>query len=101
MFTLILNCPQRTKGTHSFSLLPTLMQLTFLSLALLMASCGNQQKGACVRGTGVAANCGDDFTAGQCSLINGTAFYPGKTCQQLGFSSASAKPETPLQDGTE
>lgn len=101
MLALILNCPQRNRSTHSFSPPPTVMQLTVFFVALLMASCGRQPTGACVRGAGIAATCGDDFSSGQCSLVGGTAFYPGQTCQQLGFSSGSAKPPTPPRDGTE
>lgn len=70
------------------------MQLTLFLMALLLVSCGHQPTGACVRGSGVAANCGDDFTAGQCSLVGGS-FYQGQTCQQLGFSAGLAKPTNP------
>ena len=51
-----------------------------------LTSCGGggNEQGACVRGTGVSASCGDDFTSGQCGLVNGT-FYESKSCKDLGF----------------
>jgi len=68
----------------------TLLAVSFFGL--LMLSCGHQPTGACVRGSGIATNCGDDFTAAQCNMVGGTAFYQGKTCQQLGLSDRVAKP---------
>jgi len=68
----------------------TLLAVSFFGL--LMLSCGHPPTGACVRGSGIAANCGDDFTAAQCNMVGGTAFYQGKTCQQLGLSDRVAKP---------
>jgi hypothetical protein len=61
--------------------------LLWIVFALALSACGggDPATGACVRGTGVGATCGDDFTAGQCSLINGNAFHEGKTCKDLGF----------------
>lgn len=57
----------------------------FLALCLLVACGGDPPKGACVRGSGVTASCGDDFTAGQCELVNGDTFHEGRTCRDLGF----------------
>ncbi len=68
----------------------SLGMLAVSSLALLILSCGHQPTGACVRGSGIAANCGDDFTAAQCSMAGGTAFYQGQTCKQLGLSARLA-----------
>ena len=56
-------------------------------LALAQAACGGggNPTGACVRGSGVSASCGDDFSSGQCTVVNGSGFYEGKTCKDLGF----------------
>ena len=56
-------------------------------LVTSLAGCGGDanEHGACVRGTGVSASCGDDFTSGQCTLVNGSAFHEGRTCKDLGF----------------
>lgn len=58
-----------------------------LAALLGLASCGggDDPKGACVRGSGVGATCGDDFTYAQCNLVNGDKFYEGRTCRDLGF----------------
>jgi hypothetical protein len=69
-----------------------IMLLAVSFFGLLMLSCGHQPTGACVRGSGIAANCGDDFTAAQCNTIGGTAFYQGQTCKQLGLSARLARP---------
>jgi hypothetical protein len=57
-----------------------------LLLSLGQSSCGgsDDSKGACVGGPNPRA-CGDDFTAGQCTLVNGDAFHEGKTCRELGY----------------
>lgn len=45
-------------------------------------------KGACVRGTGITALCGDDFTSANCEqFAGGTSFHEGKSCDDLGFDS--------------
>lgn len=51
--------------------------LTVMFLILALASCGGGggKKGTCTN----AGGCGDDFTHGQCSLINGT-FHAGASC---------------------
>lgn len=56
-------------------------------VALWVAACGggDPPKGACVRGSGPGASCGDDFTDAQCNLVNGDRFYEGRTCRDLGF----------------
>ena len=57
-------------------------------LAMAQAACGGgggNEKGACVRGSGATATCGDDFTAASCTLVNGSGFHEGKTCKDLGF----------------
>lgn len=74
-----------------------LMPLAVSLLALPILSCGHQPTGACVRGSGIAANCGDDFTAAQCSLVGGTAFYQGQTCQQIGFTARRASSQSDAQ----
>jgi hypothetical protein len=65
------------------------MRLTVFLMAMLTVSCGHQPTGACVRGAGIGATCGDGFTAAQCSMVGGTAFYQGQTCQQLGLAKAT------------
>lgn len=52
--------------------------LSALSLAATLAGCGSDgggSKGTCR----TAGGCGDDFTRGQCDLLNGT-FGKGKSC---------------------
>jgi hypothetical protein len=56
-----------------------------LFLALAQLACDDNPTGACITGTGLTAHCGDDFTAGQCALVNGDEFFEGKTCKELGF----------------
>ena len=58
-----------------------------LTSVLFEVGCGGggETTGACVRGTGATATCGDDFTAGQCVLVAGDKFYEGTTCKALGF----------------
>lgn len=53
-----------------------------LGLSLLLPACGDDTKGACIPRASPQA-CGDDYTSGQCDLLNGD-FYPGKTCKDLG-----------------
>lgn len=56
-------------------------------LAVVAAGCGGKdESGACVRGSGITATCGDDFTSGQCEFIGGDDWYEGRTCADLGFS---------------
>jgi hypothetical protein len=61
-----------------------LLVLLLLLLAFsLFSSCslfGPQPHGACV----FLAGCGDDYTEGKCSMMNGH-FYEGKTCADLGY----------------
>jgi hypothetical protein len=57
----------------------------FLVLTQVACGGGGNANGACVRGSGATATCGDDFTATSCTLVNGTGFYEGKTCKELGF----------------
>lgn len=52
-----------------------------------LSACSSPRKGACVRGSGPTATCGDDFTSAQCNLVNGNAFHEGQSCQDLGFRS--------------
>lgn len=75
-----------------------LILLAISLLGLLVLSCGHQPTGACVRGSGIAANCGDDFTAAQCSMVGGSAFYQGQTCAQLGLSARLARPANSESD---
>ncbi len=57
------------------------------ALAAVAAGCGGKdESGACVRGSGITATCGDDFTSGQCEFIGGDSWYEGRTCADLGFS---------------
>lgn len=50
--------------------------LIALSLIAILAGCGGGgDKGSCTTGNG----CGDDFTEGQCSLLNGY-FEEGGSC---------------------
>lgn len=61
--------------------------LSLVAMMIALGSCGgggDNDKGACVRGTGISSTCGDDFTAGQCDLVNGT-FHGNKSCSDLGF----------------
>ena len=51
-------------------------------LALLFAGCGDDEKGACIPRAS-PQSCGDDYTSGECDLMNGD-FYPNKTCEELG-----------------
>lgn len=74
------------------------MLLAVSLLGLLILSCGHQPTGACVRGSGIAANCGDDFTSAQCSMVGGSAFYQGQTCAQLGLSARLARPANSQPD---
>jgi len=59
--------------------------LTVVFAAMLSASCGSHPTGACARAAGTVSNCADGYTASQCTMAGGTAFYEGKTCQQLGL----------------
>jgi hypothetical protein len=53
----------------------------------IMAGCGGgDDDGACLRGSGITQSCGDDFTSGQCDIVNGR-FSEGNSCADLGFSS--------------
>jgi hypothetical protein len=61
--------------------------LFILMTTIILSSCSGDKKGSCVVGTGITASCGDDFTSGQCSLINGS-FYEEQTCSDLGFGSS-------------
>jgi hypothetical protein len=61
--------------------------LLILLAAIILSSCSGDKKGSCVVGHGITASCGDDFTSGQCSILNGR-FYEGTTCSDLGFSSS-------------
>lgn len=56
-------------------------------LALTQVACGGggNANGACVSGSGATAKCGDDFTATTCTLVNGSGFYEGKSCKELGL----------------
>lgn len=58
-----------------------------LAVAAGLCGCSAPEKGACIRGTGVTATCGDDFTDAQCNLVNGDEFHEGRTCRELGFGS--------------
>jgi hypothetical protein len=51
-----------------------------------LPGCGgdDDEGGACVSGTGVSAQCRDDYSSGQCQLIN-AEFHAGTTCAALGF----------------
>ena len=53
-------------------------------LSIVVLSC-NPPPGACTVGSGITRSCGDDFTSGQCGLINGT-FYEGLTCADLSLA---------------
>ncbi|MCW5635371.1 MAG: hypothetical protein KIT17_18685 [Rubrivivax sp.] len=56
------------------------------AVALTLGACGGDPPtGACVSGSGRTASCGDDFTHGQCNLINGDRWYEGRTCSDLGY----------------
>ena len=58
-------------------------------LSLSINGCEDDNKGACVTGSGIGRRCGDNYTHGQCELINGT-LYLGQTCAELGFGKATA-----------
>jgi hypothetical protein len=61
--------------------------VTFAALLLaVLAGCGgdDDESGACVSGTGVSAACRDDYSSGQCQLIN-AQYHVGKSCRDLGF----------------
>jgi hypothetical protein len=63
------------------------LTLALLASSALILSCGGSDpKGACVSGSGIGSHCGDDFTAGQCDMVNGDHWYEGKTCKDLGYS---------------
>lgn len=71
-----------------------LIKFSTLIIIGLMISCfslgcdnSSNDKGACVRGSGITAGCGDDFTKGECDMINGD-FEKGATCEELGFRSS-------------
>jgi hypothetical protein len=54
---------------------------------ILITACGDGgEKGACIPRANPFA-CGNDFTAGQCDMMNGK-FYPGQTCADLGYGSS-------------
>jgi len=48
----------------------------------LLPACGHDEKGACVPRAAPDA-CGDDYTSGQCDVMNGD-FHPGKKCSDIG-----------------
>ena len=55
---------------------------------VLIAACSSPSKGACVRGTGITATCGDGFTAANCAqFAGGDSFHEGRSCADLGFTS--------------
>ncbi len=60
-----------------------------LIISCFLFGCGSDSdsKGACVRGSGITAGCGDDFTKGECDMINGD-FHKGDSCEDLGFTSS-------------
>jgi len=58
--------------------------MALLILFVIIACPKSDDKGACVRGSGITAGCGDDFTKGECSMINGS-FHEGDSCSDLGF----------------
>jgi len=58
--------------------------LAFILLCLTSCGGSDDEGGACVSGIGVSARCREDFTSGQCQLIN-AEFHAGKTCASLGF----------------
>lgn len=58
-----------------------------MSVFVFFSGCSNtSENGACIRGTGVKAGCGDDFTAGECDALSGT-FYEGDSCSDLAYNS--------------
>jgi hypothetical protein len=65
-----------------------MLSLALLASTLMTLSCGGDSgpSGACVRGSGIGATCGDDFTHEQCNMVNGDYWYEAKTCKDLGFS---------------
>ena len=62
---------------------------TLISILFVAYGCGSSSSddGACTRGSGITRSCGDDFSRGECDLINGT-FHEDRTCADLGFSSS-------------
>ena len=60
-----------------------LLAALVLGLGLGLVVCGKDEKGACVPRADPAA-CGDDFTSGECSGVNGN-FHAGKSCKDLGY----------------
>lgn len=57
------------------------------ALAVAASGCGGKDpSGACVRGSGILATCGDDFSAAQCEFIGGDSWYEGRSCADLGFT---------------
>ena len=51
---------------------------------IVLSGCGDDEKGACVWGSGIGAKCWDDYTSGQCSMMNGS-LHVGKKCSDFGF----------------
>lgn len=63
-----------------------LMAVRFILLCLVGLTVGttgcHPAQGACLVGSGITRSCGEDYTGGQCSIINGT-FYEGASCADL------------------
>lgn len=63
------------------------VMVIFFIMFISMCGCsGSDEKGACVRETGVSPGCTNGVTSGECSMVNGT-FYEGDSCSDLGFDS--------------
>ena len=61
--------------------------LAVLALACVTVGCGSPH-GACLIGSGITQGCIDDTEADCLDILNGTGFSKGKTCAELGFTSA-------------
>lgn len=61
----------------------TVFCFLFFTGTLFVCGCSDSDdNGACEISTG----CGDDFTAGECNIMNGD-FYEGLTCDEIGSNS--------------
>ena len=60
-----------------------------LLMLILLSGCGgnDSDRGACIWGSGIGSGCWDDYTPGQCNMMNGT-LYKGKSCSDYGYTSS-------------
>ncbi|MBK8167660.1 MAG: hypothetical protein IPK64_17070 [bacterium] len=74
----------------------TIRSVSLLVLALVLpllfvAGCGDDETGACTWGSGYSGRCWEDFTAGQCDMMNGD-LHLGATCADFGYGKAAGSP---------